>query len=217
MEEDRSAENRALLESACQALPLFPLPGMVFLPFTLLPLHVFEPRYRALISDALAGDGVIAVPNLLGGEAPNGGVPPVASVVGVGRIVQHQELPDGRSNVVLAGIGRATVLSEIPADAPYRIAHAAPLAVERPVGAQHIARLQSALSMLAQQQPAAAKPIRMLLDRETEAGPLSWAVGHMVLRDSQSRQCFLEETFEARVERLVVAVASMGVSEGPEA
>ena len=54
----------AELETACEAMPLFPLPGAVFLPHTMLPLHVFEERYRDLIEDTLAADGYLAIPRL---------------------------------------------------------------------------------------------------------------------------------------------------------
>ncbi|MEC8423275.1 MAG: LON peptidase substrate-binding domain-containing protein, partial [Myxococcota bacterium] len=152
--EDESVDR--LLEAACAALPLFPLPGMVFLPYTLLPLHVFEPRYRSLVADAVAGSGVLAVPQMLSSEQERAGLPPVSAVVGVGRIVRHQTMPDGRSNIVLAGIGRARIRREIAADSPYRIALATPLAAPRRDVGLARPRLQAALASLAQREPAVA-------------------------------------------------------------
>jgi Lon protease-like protein len=203
-----------LLEAACGALPLFPLPGMVFLPYTLLPLHVFEPRYRALVRDAVAGDGIIAVPQLLAPESAGGPPPAVAPVVGVGRIVQHQAMPDGRSNIVLAGIGRARIQRELAADTPYRVAQAVALTAPAADSALARPRLQAALAGLAQREPAVAKPVQSLLERDVETPGLCAAVAHMLLRDPAHRQAFLElEAESAQVEHLLVALA--GVSAGP--
>lgn len=207
-----------LLTEACAALPLFPLPGMVFLPHTLLPLHVFEPRYRALVADALAADGVLAVPQLLADEAPGAAPPAIARVVGVGRIVQHQELPGGRSNVVLAGIGRARITTEIGGDAPYRLAQAVALPPPRAGGGLARARLLASLAALAQREPAVAGAVRSLLERDVVTPALCAAVAHMLLRDPRDRQVFLELEAESdQVEHLLVALATVSAGPGLEA
>ena len=93
--------------------PLFPLPGVVLLPGALLPLHVFEPRYRLMLKDALEGDKLIAMAILLPGFEENyEEAPAIDEWVGLGRIVAHESLPDGRSNLLLAGLRRAKVLEE---------------------------------------------------------------------------------------------------------
>ncbi len=93
--------------------PLFPLPGVVLLPGALLPLHVFEMRYRLMLKDALEGEKLIAMALLLPGfEEGYEGNPAIDSWVGLGRIVAHEPLPDGRSNLLLAGLRRARVLEE---------------------------------------------------------------------------------------------------------
>lgn len=213
-DEDDDLSLEEIVAAACHALPLFPLPGMVFLPYTLLPLHVFEPRYRALVRDALEGDGVVAVPQLLGAEQPGAAAPRVAPVVGVGRIVQHQAMPDGRSNIVLAGIGRARIQQELAADAPYRVVQATPLAPPRADTGLARPRLQAALASLAHREPSVARPVNSLLERDIELPGLCAAVAHMLLRDPRERQAFLELGSEAeQVEALLVALA--GVSAGP--
>ena len=109
--------------SGPRRLPLFPLPGVVFLPETTLPLHVFEPHYRTMLADALAGEEVIGVQLLATDEAPDpAGRPAVHPVGCAGRIVQHERLPDGRSNIVLQGLFRYRIDREAPASTPYRIA-----------------------------------------------------------------------------------------------
>jgi len=97
---------------------------VVLLPEQRLPLHIFEPRYRAMVRDALAGDGHLAVA-CVDGEGPREPVRfhPVATV---GRIVAHQRLPDGRFNILVEGVLRAR-LDELPFVPPYRRATVTPL------------------------------------------------------------------------------------------
>lgn len=102
-------------------IPLFPLPGVVLLPGTLLPLHVFEARYRAMVADALAGDRTIGMamikPGWERGEEP----PEIHAVGGAGEIIESERLEDGRYNILLEARFRYRVLSETPPD-PYRVA-----------------------------------------------------------------------------------------------
>lgn len=112
----------AALEFSGKA-PLFPLPNVVLFPQALLPLHIFEPRYRQMTTDALAGEQLIAMallrPSAEDSAAPD--PPPIFPMVGLGRIVGHQRLPDGRYYLVLRGLARAHVESEPPSKKPYRI------------------------------------------------------------------------------------------------
>ena len=104
-------------------LPLFPLPGVVLLPGTTLSLHIFEPRYRAMVADALEGGGrTIGMAMMKPGWERLGPSPPIFPVGGAGRIVEAEQLPDGRYNIVLAGEFRYRVVEESP-PAPYRIAN----------------------------------------------------------------------------------------------
>jgi Lon protease-like protein len=104
-------------------LPIFPLPEAVFFPETILPLHVFEPRYRRMIADVLAGDRWLAVVMLRPGwERDYEGRPPVHQVAGAGEIIQAEALADGRYNILLDGRARLRILAEEPADGrPYRV------------------------------------------------------------------------------------------------
>lgn len=102
-------------------VPLFPLPEVVLLPGTLLPLHVFEPRYRAMVSDALSGDRTIGMTLLLPGVDASATAPPIHAVGTAGEIVEVEELPDGRFNILLEARFRFRVIDEDPPD-PYRVA-----------------------------------------------------------------------------------------------
>jgi Lon protease-like protein len=93
-------------------LPLFPLDA-VLLPETHLPLHVFEPRYRAMLADALAGDGLIGL-HALDPDGPPlpDGRPALRAYGCAGEVVEHEALPDGRSNIVLRGTFRYRIAAE---------------------------------------------------------------------------------------------------------
>ena len=101
-------------------VPVFPLPNCVLFPGMFLPLHIFEPRYRAMTADALAGERLIAMALLKPGWQPDyAGSPPVHEIAGVGKIVEDVKLEDGRYNLVLIGLSRVRILEEV-GDGPYR-------------------------------------------------------------------------------------------------
>lgn len=122
MSAERNAPHdpRAVLASACTALKIFPLPGVVLLPGAPAPFHLFEPRYRALGAAVLDGDRVLAVPTLLDPEeamAERAGLRPVA---GVGQVVAEQRNQDGTIDLVVQGLARVRLLEEVTGATPYR-------------------------------------------------------------------------------------------------
>ena len=95
------------------ALPIFPLPNVVLFPNVFLPLHIFEPRYRAMVADALKGDRLIGMVLLRPGwESDYEGRPPVFPIGCAGLITHHEQLPDGRYNIVLRGLEKFQVEGE---------------------------------------------------------------------------------------------------------
>jgi uncharacterized protein len=94
-------------------IPIFPLPNVVLFPDVPLPLHIFEPRYREMVRDALAGSGLIGMVLLRGEwEEDYHAAPDVYRTGCVGRIVETTPLPDGKFNIVLAGVREFTIVSE---------------------------------------------------------------------------------------------------------
>jgi Lon protease-like protein len=114
-----------------EILPIFPLPNVVFFPSTLLPLHIFEPRYRAMTQAALASNAMIVMA-LLDSEAQvdSAGNPPVFPVACAGHIIDSRRLPDGRYDLVLSGVARVGIVEEVPS-APFRRARVRPLPENR--------------------------------------------------------------------------------------
>jgi Lon protease-like protein len=114
-----------------RAIPLFPLPNVVLFPRAVLPLHVFEERYKQMTADALAGHRQIAMALLRPGWEKNyHGAAAIEPIVCIGNILAHERLPDGRYNLLLQGTTRAKLVRELTLH-PYRTAEVQPL-VEPP-------------------------------------------------------------------------------------
>jgi Lon protease-like protein len=94
-------------------LPLFPLPNVVLFPAALLPLHVFEPRYRAMVADALDSERLIGMVMLRPGWEPDyEGTPAVYRIGCAGFITHAEQLPDGRYNIMLRGLEKFRIVEE---------------------------------------------------------------------------------------------------------
>jgi uncharacterized protein len=103
-------------------IPIFPLPNVVLFPNVFLPLHIFEPRYREMVADALRGDRIIGMTLLQPGfESDYEGRPPVYPIGCAGLITHSEVLPDGRFNIVLRGMEKFRITSE-DASRAYRLA-----------------------------------------------------------------------------------------------
>ncbi len=100
-------------------IPIFALPGVVLLPGTLLPLHIFEMRYRTMVGDALQGDRVIGMALMKPGWESGGRDPEIFPVGGAGEIVESEALEGGRYNILLQGRFRYRILQEASVE-PYR-------------------------------------------------------------------------------------------------
>jgi Lon protease-like protein len=107
-------DKRAALARACAALKVFPLYGAAILPGTPTPFHIFEPRYRQLVTDALAGDRMLAVPALLKKEGASEEHPSIRPVCGAGYIEADERYPDGRFDIVLRCVARVRLGEELP-------------------------------------------------------------------------------------------------------
>src|SRR5262245_18847567 len=94
-------------------LPIFPLPNVVLFPNVFLPLHIFEPRYRQMVSDSLAGDRLIGMVLLQPGYEEHYERSPAVYDVGCAGLITHVErLTDGRFNIVLRGLERFRIVGE---------------------------------------------------------------------------------------------------------
>lgn len=102
--------------------PIFPLPDVVLFPHVALPLHIFEPRYKQMVADALEEERLVAMALLKPGWEPDyDGRPPIHEMVCLGRITTDERLDSGKYNIIVTGIHRAVVVDELDAGLPYRI------------------------------------------------------------------------------------------------
>lgn len=100
---------------------LFPLPNLVLFPHVMQPLHIFEPRYRAMMEAAIAEDQMIALALFAPGWEKNyEGRPPLLPMACLGRIATHQRLPEDRFNLLLLGMKRIRLVRELPPNKLFR-------------------------------------------------------------------------------------------------
>jgi len=121
MPEERGRERRELRDLVAQAagaLKVFPLPGVVVFPGTPTPFHIFEPRYRELIGDALEGDRTLCVATLEDGGL--GEHAPVHPIAGAGVIEADERLPDGRYHILFRCLARVRLVTELESGRSYR-------------------------------------------------------------------------------------------------
>jgi Lon protease-like protein len=104
------------METALLRVPVFPLAGALLFPRAQLPLHIFEPRYRTMVRDALASDRLIAMVQ----PKDESESPALFEIGCIGRIGACDELDDGRFNLVLEGLSRFRIAREADVDTPYR-------------------------------------------------------------------------------------------------
>lgn len=197
--------------SAQISLPIFPLPDLTFFPHTMLPLHIFEARYRAMITDCLSRDRRLAVVGLRPGyEESYEGRPAVYDVMGVGRIVQWERMATGRFNLLLQGECRARIDRELPADTLYRMVAATPLdniGVDAPGVEALASRVRSRAARILATVGRSGVELQATLDALTDPGRLCDLVASTLIPGSSTRQALLEELHvERRLERLAAAL-----------
>lgn len=193
---------------ALSALPLFPLPTVLF-PGAVLPLHIFEPRYRKLVRDALDTHQALAIvlitdPNSVDAH----GHPEIARVASVGTIIDHTELPAGRFNILLRGRARVR-LEELPFVPPYRRAAATILTPEsHEVPHADLSAMISAATAFTARVRERDPDFEFPLPKDASAPLLADLCAHHLILDARERQAILE-TLEIvpRVRRVAEALA----------
>lgn len=193
-------------------LPIFPLPQVQLFPHALLPLHVFEPRYRAMVEDVLAGERLIAVAALAPGYAADyHGRPSVHPTIGIGEVVGHEPLGEGRANILLRGVARATIDQELPPAEIYRLVDASALVdVYAPRFDRDAARetLLVLAEQLARRLPSGGETLRDLVQAQPDASALVDVLASALVTDPDDRQALLEMAdVAARIDRVGAEIA----------
>lgn len=195
-------------------LPIFPLPNAVLLPGGVMPLHVFEPRYREMVRDTLDGAGLLAIARLRPGyQADYHGRPPVRPQAGLGRIIASDETSDGRYMIVVRGLARVELAQELPPERSYRevAARLVPDVTTRPdaVKAAHT-RLLALCERLSLALDRGGDQLRALLDSCSCPGACADAIAAALVYDHDQRQDLLERVDLAdRIERVAEHVGKL--------
>jgi Lon protease-like protein len=194
---------------------LFPLPDLVLFPAVVQPLHIFESRYRQMMADALEGDRLLAMVLLRPGwEDDYHQRPPVHPVACLGRIFNEQRLAGGKYNLLLHGLRRIRITSELPPDRPFREAHVQLLEDVPCTAAQEVqlrADMESVLPPFLAAHGGATAQARKLLESELPLGTLCDIFCSALPLESAFKQQLLEElSVRRRLRRLLGLLRDLG-------
>jgi Lon protease-like protein len=209
-----SPEGEGQLTSALRRLPLFPLPNAVLFPHALLPLHIFEERYRVMVRDVLTGTRCLAVGLLVPDAREADELPAVEQIAGVGEVVMAHELPDGRFNLVVRGRARVRIDRELPSGRPYRLVAATELPDLPITDAAEIVdadqTLRALIGRLADAIPEGGELLRQVIAAQETPAELVDGVASALIVDPALRQWLLEtRDVGQRLERVAAEVVAM--------
>lgn len=196
-------------------LPIFPLPNTVLFPGSLLPLHVFEARYRQLTAAILEGDKLLAVPLLKPGyESEYHESPEIYRTAGVGKVLASDKLEDGRYNLLVRGLARVTICSEHPHLKSYREVEARLLRDVEAESSEELASLRSQAVALcdriAGNLPKGGDALRDLVHQTTAPGRMADILAAQVVKDPREKQRLIELLDPAaRLERVLEPLARL--------
>jgi Lon protease-like protein len=193
------------LQGALADLPVFPLPEAILFPGALLPLHIFEPRYRAMLAHSLETHRAMVIARICEGKEPDAeGRPRFESIAGLGLIVRHQSLPDGRANIVLQGRARVAIV-ERPSDGPFRrVSAIVRPEIDTPItGADRAALIAAATAFASALE--SHQNLAFALPPDAPPQTIADLCAQHLLFDADVRQAVLEERdVAARVRRVTV-------------
>jgi hypothetical protein len=215
-----------LEEQDFDELSIFPLPNVTLFPGALLPLHIFEPRYREMLRDALSRRRVLAIARLKPGfEQDYEGRPPVFDICGVGGVESWSERDDGRFDVALRGLARARIVSELPPLRAFRQVRAERIrepAVDPALVAAWQMKLGSLWERLAPHLPEQVRDLKALTRGTDDVSAYADRLAASMVADPEASQQLLAEADPAerlrlltsRVQELVDALSPPSVTEG---
>lgn len=187
-------------------LPIFPLTREVLFPHARLPLYIYESRYVSLINDALHADQRLGIA-LVRSRKSGAHASSLHRVMGIGRIIDHTRLPDGKYNVLVEGVERARLVEEVP-HGPYRAARLRPLGdrydTVRPEDLGELFRemvrlAQAVVDLL----PKYRRPLRSILHTYQHPSIIADLLAFHFVPHPYDRQCVLDEMDVGRRLRMV--------------
>jgi len=186
------------MEKEIKYFPIYPLSQTVFFPKTKIPLHISEEKYKMMVSDCLVSKGFLGIAHIKDGqEAVVSGLPPVFKILTVGKIIDSEELPDRKYNILIEGIERGKIISEIKND-PYPMAKITPLNDFIEVGrkaevvevTKEMFRLTGNFSNIL---PQYSKIIKKIISSYLHPGIIADMLAFTFVTDNYDKQCILSE------------------------
>jgi uncharacterized protein len=214
MVRDEDGDDPMGLVESLDHIPMFPLPNLVLLPNTFVPLHIFEPRYRKLTKDVLDGGKLMVLAFALGEEHEFDGPPPVAPIAGVGEVVMAQALSDGRYHIILRGRARVRIVRELPSSEPYRIVQATQIPDSSLVTGGDLLEAEATLRAqtvgLADALPEKGDLLKQVVAAQSTPAALVDVIASTLIADPRVRQQLLETPdVNRRIQRVSAEVAAL--------
>jgi Lon protease-like protein len=201
-----------------ESLPVFPLPATVLFPGVVIPLHIFEPRYRAMVRDALDTDDLIALAMVQPGLEEED-TPPLCDVACAGTIIHSEQLPDGGFNILLQGSFRVRLVAELPRERLYRRFSAevipAPTEHDEKAARQELVELESCVVSLVHSVAERDAELVEVVRSTTDPIKLADILAATVVRDASVQQDLLATSnLKSRLSKLVAAMVDVLVEVG---
>jgi Lon protease-like protein len=200
---------------------LFPLPNLVLFPGVTQGLHIFEPRYRQMTADALAGDRLLATVLLQPGhEAEYEGQPPIYQMACLGKITESKQLENGRYNLQLQGLARVQIESEITEELLYRRARVRVLTdgalADRSTERQVRSDLQEIIEAWCSSDSAVGEAFQKLIMSDVALGLVCDVIAYALPLELGWKQELLEAAdVEARATKLLAYLRTVRVEQRP--
>lgn len=203
-------KTQSLTDAQLERLPIFPLPKAQLFPDAILPLHVFEPRYRELVEHVMReGHNALGVATLRPGYEPDyEGRPAVYPTLGAGVIMAAEKQGDGRWNILVRGLTRVRIVAEHDQQHLFREVRAQRLYDEDPADDALEERLRALVMQLADHAADASRALHLILSQAPDAASLTNLLGAHACSDARLRQKMLETTDVSR--RLEMACNHLG-------
>ena len=206
------------LAQACENLPVFPLPGVVLFPHTVIRLHVFEPRYVELLKDCLSSDRLFALPQISSSsdveEVTWLESPPFHSVAGIGYVLQSVAMPQERYNIAVLGVGTVAFVNELERDRGYRRMQGRLLepAVLSQNQREQFNRIRLLFAQLLGRKELDSEMLSALLDEDREPAQVANILLNMLVEEPLHRQQLLGQpdlnpVLEVVEERLMIVLS----------
>lgn len=204
------------VEQAKDSLKVFPLPPVVLFPNAIVPLHIFEPRYRQMVRDALDGDQLIVMagyePGWTGSDDSRA---PLAPTACVGSIVWNEETADGRFNLLLQGVVRVRLGEERDVDTPYRQVRGEVLIDPSYDGPENELLRQAMLELSGRLPPQVLEPL-LQIAIHLEGGALADVIAGTLVQERDRRAALLAElNVPTRLQMVLEDVGELLLRLGP--